>query len=601
MGTTTLTAGNATVPVMTVDDNVTKATAAPSGRISSIMSRVPVLKNAPSVLSGLRPYLTLSPGMNLTFVIEGIMSSTSGLRPFDIDTFRINDAKQPLRAVSSTVRGGKMETVAFGSEEGDFWDVWIEGYEEDMPKGSRIMGSAKAVKRMMRSLVKMLTNVVRRFLGQMIDTWSGEDNNIPPKLDKPQKEAPKPTSRSNKKRTVQLRQATSCPDNSGKKGLFACLESSMLVPGAAGPPVKLLRSKHRKDVKEYGVANMTSSCFDAFCCEYLCSCCCAKVSSVSVGSFFMLSSHLHLNAPTDEPIPYRSAVQNGATHVLALRSRPDGCFLEVKPYAYEKIVAPVYFRLNGLPQVGEFFETGGSQYRYVEDVLTLDEGLAAGCQEYSRRVKVPPTEILCGTGDDNSIVVKPESWSEAYLLPVICKAGTPELPTLTQEKSEVVNAVRDGYVAAFEMLAPISGLQFDPKTVDSRRIAEMVFPIRDDEDVSILDTPVPVKGAIIEKYEQEERKRRSFARWIARKRQERKLSNKKAVRNPFRAAVVEAEKEHPGMLGGKKDNLDWLEAEALLAALPGFQSGKFPHLAGGLRSDTGRLISDSPANHTKYT
>ena len=296
---------------------------------------------------------------------------------------------------------------------------------------------------------------------------------------------------------------------------------------------------------------------------------------------------MHL-APTDEPIPYRSAVENGATHVLALRSRPDGCFLEVKPYTYEKIVAPVYFRLNGLPKVGEFFEKGGSQYRYVEDVLTLDEGLAAGCQDdSSRRVKVPPTEILFGTDDDASIVVEPESWAEAHLLPVVCKAGTPELPSLTQEKSEVVNAVREGYVAAFEMLAPVAGLQFDPKTVDSRRIAAMMFPIRDDEDVYVLGTPVQVKGEIIEKYEQEERKRRRFAQWIARKRQERRFWKRKAIRNPFRAAVVEAEMENPGMVGGKKDNLDWLEAEALLAALPGLQSGKLPHLAGGLRYDAG--------------
>jgi len=291
----TLAAANATVPVITVAENITKATAAPTGRISSFISRVPVLNKAPLVLSRLGPYLTLSPGMNLTFVIDGIMSSSSGLRPFDIDTFRINDAKQPLRVVSSTVRGGKMETVAFGSEEGDFWDVWIEGYKEEMPKESRIKRSAKAVKNMLRSLVKVLTKAVRK-------TRNGVRRLL--KLEKPEKQPPIPGSKamtsfrrprdtSDKKRVVQLRRATSCPDNSGKKGFFACLESSMLVPGAAGPPVKLLRGKHRKDVKEYGVANMTSSCFDAFCCEYHCGCCCARVEFMSAGSFFVLSSRLH--------------------------------------------------------------------------------------------------------------------------------------------------------------------------------------------------------------------------------------------------------------------------------------------------------------------
>jgi len=34
------------------------------------------------------------------------------------------------------------------------------------------------------------------------------------------------------------------------------------------------------------------------------------------------------------------------------------------------------------------------------------------------------------------------------------------------------------------------------------------------------------------------------------------------------------------MIDGKEDELDWLEAEALLAALPGFTNGKLNHLSG---------------------
>lgn len=421
-------------------------------------------------------------------------------------------------------------------------------------------------------------NVVRRFLGEMITTRNPDfgaeltDEATQSRANDSQRRRTIPGTKAmssfrrprairNKKRMVQLRHATSCPDNSGKKGFFACLESSMLVPGAAGPPVKLLRSKHRADVAKYGIANMTSSCFDAF---------------------------------SYEAIPYRSAVENGASHVLALRSRPDGCFLETKLYTYEKIVAPVYFRLNGLPKVGEFFEKQGSQYRYVEDVLTLDEGLAEGCLPGSSKpVRVPPTEILTGTDYDDDIVVEPESWKLAHLLPVICNANTAEVPTLTQEKSEVVNGVRDGYVAAFDMLAPIAGLPFDPTAIDSRQIAEMIFPITDEDDEDVLANPVEVKGDVIGKYDQEERRRRRFARWIARKRMQRKQSNRRVLRNPFRAAVVEAERENPAAPGGKKDSLDWLEAEALLTALPGFQSGGLPHLAGGLsRSNRGPQMPD---------
>ena len=265
--------------------------------------------------------------------------------------------------------------------------------------------------------------------------------------------------------------------------------------------------------------------------------------------------------------------------------------MEVEPATYEKIVAPVYFRLNRLPLVGEFFEKGGSQYRYVEDVLTLDEGLAEGIRWASspkfKGVKVPPTEIFFGTQNDDQIEIKPDSWKEAHLFPVILPANTPELPALTQEKDEVLMAVRDGFAAAFDMLAPIAGLDFDPASVDSKQIAVMVFPRTEDEDMYVLENPVQVKGEFIEKIEtieQERKAQRRFISWIARKRRQRKKAKRRASRNPFKAAAVKAEKESPGMVGGKEDSLDWLEAEALLAALPGFRHGKLTHLAGGLRS-----------------
>ena len=238
------------------------------GLSGKIMEKVPALKKVPSALSSLRPYLTLNPGMNLTFVIEGIMSSTSGLRPFDMETFRKNDAKQPLRAVSSTVRGGKMETVAFGSQEGDYWDLWVEEYKQgpETNTESRIKRTTKAVRRLLSSLagifmksIRKTRNVGRRLLGK--------DIVVPPKLEATETETSTDGFRTPKE-TKQVREATACPDNSGKKGLFACLESSMLVPGAAGPPLKLLRSKHRKEADETGAANNTNISFDAFACEY---------------------------------------------------------------------------------------------------------------------------------------------------------------------------------------------------------------------------------------------------------------------------------------------------------------------------------------------
>jgi len=294
----------------------------------------------------------------------------------------------------------------------------------------------------------------------------------------------------------------------------------------------------------------------------------------------------------DEPIPYRSAVQNGATHVLALRSRPDGCPLETVPGVYENLVAPVYFRLNGLPQVVHFFESGGSQYRYLEDVLTLDEGLSVGCREgkASKGIKVPPTDILYGTTNDNDIMVDTDSWNRAHLLPVILPAGTPELPSLTQDKDEVLESVRNGFAAAFDLLAPVAGLDFDPSTVDSTKIAELIFPRRDDDDLYVLGTRVNVKGEYIDEEisidDGEDPSRSRFVEWIRRKRMSRQKARWKALRNPFRAVAVEVEREVPDTKQYVKgESLDWLEAEALLAMLPGFREGKLSHLSGGLRSN----------------
>lgn len=153
-----------------------------------------------------------------------------------------------------------------------------------------------------------------------------------------------------------------------------------------------------------------------------------------------------------EPIPYRSAVEKaGATHVLALRSRPDGCVVETRQHLYERVVGPIYFRKHGMNNVAKLFSSGGSQYRYIEDVMTLNDGLAQGValgmnqtqSFHPEGVKVPPTKLLYGTEKTEEVSI--EEWKRAHLLPITLPIGTPELPTLSQDKEEVLKAVRHGY------------------------------------------------------------------------------------------------------------------------------------------------------------
>jgi len=150
-----------------------------------------------------------------------------------------------------------------------------------------------------------------------------------------------------------------------------------------------------------------------------------------------------------EPIPYRSAVEKaGATHVLALRSRPDGCVVETRQHLYERVVGPIYFRKYGMNNVAKLFSSGGSQYRYIEDILTLNEGLVHGIstggnETRSLGVKIPPTKLLFGTETDEQVSI--DEWKYAHLLPLTLPYGTPELPTLSQDREEVLKAVRHGY------------------------------------------------------------------------------------------------------------------------------------------------------------
>ena len=59
------------------------------------------------------------PGMNISFVLDGILGEDHGLRPLDIDAFKKNGKHQKLRVVSSCVdpHTGKLYSRCFGSDD----------------------------------------------------------------------------------------------------------------------------------------------------------------------------------------------------------------------------------------------------------------------------------------------------------------------------------------------------------------------------------------------------------------------------------------------------------------------------------------------------
>jgi len=402
-----------------------------------------------------------TPGMNISFVLDGIMDHEHGLRPLDMKAFRENDKVQPLRIATSCVQDGKLSMKCLGTK--DFFDH-----------------------------VDPITN----------QTVSA---------------------------TVRI--------DGRRKGLYACLEAGMTVPGATGPPVKLTDGN-----------GVTTPCFDAFCFE---------------------------------PLPYRSAVEDGATHVLVLRSRPECFQAKTSPGVYEKGVAPLYFRSHGEEEVARFFDKGGQQYIYLEDLLTLEEGRQEGLKHIGGDgIHVPPTTILYGVDQDEGVkhlAANRNLWKKAHLLPITVPKGTPELSTLEQGQDEVLEAVRGGFAAAFDLLAPAAGLELE-SGMTGERVAKLVFPKQAIESLdSILGQQVSVPGHLIEASAKEPPSRRLKRKRLAIKNLGRRLAK------PFRR---KSEPPMPDLLldsaTESSERCHREDAQALLGLLPGIQNGNLPPISEGL-------------------
>jgi hypothetical protein len=404
------------------------------------------------------------PGMNISFVLDGIMHHKHGLRPLDWDSFRENDRRQPLRVASSYTQNGKLFTKCFGTEH-----FFPENHNDSKE------------------------SFVRRVDGQ-------------------------------------------------REGLYACLEASMTVPGATGDPVRISDHGCNDNSTKTGVAF-----FDAFCFE---------------------------------PLPYRSAVEEGATHVLVLCSRPEGFQPKTMPGMYERGIANMYFKVHNEPEVAEFFERGGQQYIYAEDLLTLEDGKRSGI-EHNDGVHVPPPMVLYGVNRDNhtnNFASNREQWKKAHLLPLKVPIGTKELPSLEQDRDAVGDAVRGGFAAAFDLLAPAIGLQLD-HNLTGMDVAKLLFPPDVAVDNFVLEHQLHVKGDCIPlgpTTSEIGNTETTGRNWYA---QLSKPYNK--VSPLFRD---QDQSKHRKYIDEKRRHNQKSCAEHLLQVLPGFASGRMAHLAIGLKT-----------------
>ena len=221
-----------------------------------------------------------------------------------------------------------------------------------------------------------------------------------------------------------------------------------------------------------------------------------------------------------------------------------------------------------------FFENGGQLYLYAEDLLTLQDAKRKPLDQ----VLIPPPKIIYGLDEEHQrqniqeARNREHTWNKAHLLPVQVPPGTPELGTLQQEKDLVLEAVRGGYSAAFDLLAPIVGLEVDEISgITGSVAASLVFPEFDfdqednalrssDPDKVLLQTKVNVPGD--------------------------PLLDTDELQDDTRMPC-----DMPAMAGSfSQDETDMTLSHTLLSVLPGFQGGRLHHLAKGLRQGSSLYV-----------
>lgn len=129
-----------------------------------------------------------------------------------------------------------------------------------------------------------------------------------------------------------------------------------------------------------------------------------------------------------EPMPFRSAIAEGATHVVVLRTRPDGTDVTGKSSLFERMIFARFFRRkNKLPHILEYMNKGLHKMLYAKDVLTLNEMANDMDRDYT-------------------------DTSKPHVLTVAVPPGSPEVARLEARRDVIFEGVRRGFARAYDAL-----------------------------------------------------------------------------------------------------------------------------------------------------
>jgi len=216
--------------------------------------------------------------------------------------------------------------------------------------------------------------------------------------------------------------------------LAYAMRGSCLLPGIAGPVVNV----HKKKFRTKGAASKK---------KYI-----VKNNLKKYKEYEPMADAL-----VYEPLPYRSAIKEGATHVVMLRSRPDGADVTGKTSVFEKLILHRFFRKkNKLKHIYKYMRQHGHKKLYSKQVIELNEA-----------------------SNDGS--------SSAQMMAIAVPPGSPEVARLETRRTEIFNGVRRGFARAYDALVE------DPKERGRGEIvAKQYFPdeILDYEPLNIDSGPI---------------------------------------------------------------------------------------------------------------
>jgi len=183
-----------------------------------------------------------------------------------------------------------------------------------------------------------------------------------------------------------------------------CMHASCLLPGIAGPlmnfDTRSIDPRRRSEVTEKFVLG----------------------NNIQDENYEPLADALLF-----EPLPYRSAIAEGATHVVVIRSRPDGTDVTGKGGIFERLIFRRFFlRKNRLPRIFKRLKMQLHKKLYAEDVIRLND--EADSDRYYKDTSKP------------------------HLMAIALPPGSEEIARLETGREAIFEGMRRGFARAYDAL-----------------------------------------------------------------------------------------------------------------------------------------------------